>query len=93
MGWYKRTPIVALQQAKLYPPRQAAMAAVHEPQYTGYSFSTLCTAAPCVLRHLVYCGTDAPQFESFYTIPLLILTKTVKGGLQDRFGVLFCSSP
>ena len=75
-GLYKRAYIAAQWQAKYNLPRQAAAAAagstaaaaVHEPQYTS-------DYIPASVLWLVYCGAalgvELPQFESFYTIPLL----------------------
>ena len=40
-----------------------AAAAVDEPQYMRDSFSPSCTAAAAV-------GIEAPQFESFFTVPI-----------------------
>ena len=47
---------------------EGSVAAVDQPQYTTEK------KVPCVLWHLVYCGTSAggiyvPQFESFYMVP------------------------
>ena len=50
---------------------------VDKLQLTRDSFSPSSTSAPRLLQRLVYCsaskvGVKVPQFESFYTVPLLL---------------------
>ena len=65
------------------------MAAVHKPQYMRKK------KVSCVLRRLMYFGTsavgiDAPQFESFYTVPLRWLDYLVWTAIQILAHLRFC---
>ena len=86
-GWYKRAPIVALRQAKFYPPRQAAVTqhlmycstAEHEILFISFNLRDHNKIHTYIHLSLVYCsgaavGIDAQQFESFYTVPVTDLS-------------------
>ena len=76
--FYPLCTAVAKKESLMYCGASCtAAAAVDKPQYTRDSFFYLvycgasCTAAAAV-------GIDAPQFESFYTVPYFFLKKRAK---------------